>query len=133
SNSYNPGNAMYLSASYAIRGFGVTWSGKRIDNMDFRSDRAATGSNLNLNYLPAITKQHTYILPAIYPYATQPTGEVGWQADVIYTIPRDTWLGGRYGVDVSVNYAEVHRLGTTAVNEFEYPPTFPGASDRRHY
>lgn len=133
SNSYNPGNAMYLSASYAIRGFGVTLSGKRIDNMDFRSDRAATGNNLNLNYLPAITKQHTYMLPAIYPYGTQPTGEVGWQADVIYNIPRDTWLGGRYGVDVSVNYAEVHRLDTTAVNEFEYTSTFPGVSDRLYY
>lgn len=131
--SYNPGTSVLLSASYAVKGFGITLSGKRIDNMDFRSDRSATGNNLTVNYLPAITKQHTYMLPAIYPYGTQPTGEIGWQGDVVYHIPRDTWLGGEYGVDIAVNYSEVHQLDTTAINEFEYTSEFPGVSDRLYY
>ncbi len=131
--SYNPGTAVYLSASYAATGLGITLSGKRIDNMDFRSDRSATGNNLTVNYLPAITKQHTYTLPAIYPYGTQPTGEVGWQADVVYNIPRNSSLGGKYGVDIALNYSQVHQIDTTMIDEFTYESPFPGEGDRLYY
>jgi len=112
---------------------GITLSGKRIDNMDFRSDRSATGNNLTVNYLPAITKQHTYTLPAIYPYGTQPTGEVGWQADVVYNIPRNSSLGGKYGVDIALNYSQVHQIDTTMIDEFTYESPFPGEGDRLYY
>lgn len=131
--SYNPGTALFVSASYATTGLGVTLSGKRIDNMDFRSDRSATGNNLTLNYLPAITRQHTYTLPAIYPYGTQPTGEVGWQADVVYNIPRNSALGGKYGLDIAVNYSEVHQIDTAITDEFTYESPFPGVGDRLYF
>lgn len=132
-NSFNPGTALFLSASYATKGLGVILSGKRIDNMSFRSQRSATGNNLTLNYLPAITKQHVYTLPSVYPYGTQPAGEIGWQADVVYNIPRGSALGGKYGVDIAVNYSHVYQLDTSKVDEFTYNSSFPGVGDRLYY
>ncbi len=86
---YKPGQGAILSFGYSTKGFGMSFSGKMIDNMDFRSDRNATINDLTLGYLPALSKQHTYNLAAtLYPYGTQPNGEMGLQADFIYKIPK---------------------------------------------
>ena len=67
-----------------------------------------------VNYIPAITKQHTYNLAAtLYPYATVVQGEVGWSAEVFYTIPRKSKLGGKYGTKISFQYATASSLDTT--------------------
>jgi hypothetical protein len=110
--NYKPGEALFLSASYSKKGLGISLSGKRIDNMDFRSDRTATLNNLNINYLPALTRQHTYSMLNFYPYATQPNGEMGYQAEVVYKIKKGTLLGGEYGTSVLVNFASVSGLDT---------------------
>jgi hypothetical protein len=104
---YKPGQALFLSASFAQKGLGINLSGKIIDNMAFRSDRNEQGINtLTMSYLPALTKQHTYNLAAtLYPYATQPRGEVALQSDIIYTIPKGSKLGGKYGTTITINYA----------------------------
>lgn len=115
--NYNSGNGVLATLAYSRKGLGVVVGAKRIDNMDFRSDRAATGFNLNINYLPALTKQHTYQLAAsLYPYATQPNGEWAFQGEVSYKVPRGSKLGGKYGMGVVVNFSEVHGLVNT-VNE----------------
>ena len=59
--------------------------------MDFRSDESATGNNLTLNYVPPITKQHTYTLSAMYPYATQLQGEIG-EVTLNYNIKANLFL-----------------------------------------
>lgn len=115
SNSYNPGNGLFTTASYSAKGFGITLNFKRIDNMDFRSDRAAFGNNLTLNFLPPLTKQHTYRLLTLYPYATQPTGEIGFQGEVVYTLAKGSDLGGKYGTTITLNYSNVHNLDTALV------------------
>lgn len=115
---YKDGNATLLGISYSQKGLGINLGAKRIDNMSFRSDRTATGNNLMINFLPALTKQHSYNLAAsIYPYASQPNGEVSFQGDVIYTIKKDTWLGGKYGTTINVNYSEVHDINREVVND----------------
>ncbi len=115
---YKDGNATLLGISYSQKGLGINLGAKRIDNMSFRSDRTATGNSLMINFLPALTKQHSYNLAAsIYPYASQPNGEVSFQGDVIYTIKKDTWLGGKYGTTVNVNYSEVHDINREVVND----------------
>jgi hypothetical protein len=59
--------------------------------MNFRSDRTAQNNDLLINYLPALTRQHTYNLAAtIYPYATQPNGEMAYQGDITYTLKKDS-------------------------------------------
>jgi hypothetical protein len=96
---------------------GVILSAKHIDNFSFRSDRTATGTAMFINYLPALTKQHTYILAAYYPYATQANGEVGAQAEITYKIKKGTKLGGKYGTNVQFNYSVAHALDTVSLND----------------
>lgn len=103
--SYKFGEALFVSGSYATKGFSFLLQGKRIDNMSFRSDRDANVQNLLINFLPATTKQHTYLMPAYYPYATQINGEIGGMAEMQFKIPKDTWLGGKYGTEITLNYS----------------------------
>ena len=109
---YREGEAMLLNFGYSQRGFSASLQAKRIDNMGFKSERSMGGEMLYINYLPAITKNHTYSLLTVYPYATQVNGEQGLQGDVMWKVKKDTWLGGQYGMDIHVNSAVVAILDT---------------------
>lgn len=112
---YRPGQALLLTTTYSKKGFGLVLSAKRLDNMDFRSDRNATGNNLNINFLPALTRQHTYNLPAtIYPYATQPNGEMGFQGEINYKVKKGTALGGKTGMDITINLSGANGIDRQA-------------------
>ena len=114
---YRPGTAALLTASFFTNNFGVSLGAKRIDNFNFRSDREVTLNRQLLNWIPMLNKQHTYNLAAsIYPYAVQPIGEQGLQADIQFSIPRGSKLGGKYGIDVNINASIVYGLDTTARN-----------------
>ena len=117
--SYNTGNAYYVNASYATKGIGLSGAVKRIDNMDFRSDRTATGFTQQVNYLPALTKQHTWRLITLYPYATQPTGEFGYQFEGTFTIPKKSFLG-KDETNIILNFSGIHALDTTRTGAFNY-------------
>lgn len=104
---YRPGQALLLTASWFKKGLGVILSAKHCDNMSFRSSRVSTGIENQLNYMPAFTRQHTYALAALYPYATQINGEIAFQADVMYRLAKGTFWGGRYGTDIRFNYSQV--------------------------
>lgn len=130
---YADGTAYFAQFGYSTKGFGLNLTGKRIDNMNFRSDRYQTGNSLNINYLPAITKQHTYLLAAIYPFATQPNGEVGFQADILYQLPKGTDLGGEYGTNLAFNCSQVKNLDKTTVDKYTYSTEFPGTGNILYY
>ena len=110
---YHPGEALMLNLIYSQRGFSASLQAKRIDNMGFKSVRSQSGEMLYINYLPAITKNHTYAFLSMYPYATQVNGEQGLQADVMYKFKKGTLLGGEYGTDVHLNSSMVYGLDTT--------------------
>ena len=114
---YKRGEAMLLSASYSMKGLGVSLSFLRADNMDFRSQRDAASAYaaLMLNYIPAINRQYSYQLLGNYGYASQPNGQTGAQAQVNYQIPKKTKIGGKYGTDITLNYARFHDLQKTFV------------------
>jgi hypothetical protein len=106
---YKNGHGLLLNASYSRKGFGVLLQAKSIDNMSFRSDRGATLTDLQINFLPALTKTHTYNLAAtLYPYATIPTGEIAYQADIMYTIPKGSKIGGKYGTKINMNFSTAY-------------------------
>lgn len=107
---YRKGEALLLNLGYVQSGLGINLSAKRLDNMSFKSDRNEGFFNLDMNYLPALTRVHTYRLPTLYPYATQPNGEMAIQGDVIYRIKRGTPLGGKYGTTVSINYSRSNSI-----------------------
>jgi len=134
SGIYKEGQALYLNGSYSKKGIGVSLSAKYIDNMNFRSDRDATGNDLNLSYLPATTKQQTYRLATLYPYATQPNGEVGFQGELFYNFKQGSTLGGKSGTYIALNYSRANGLDTTNLNnELGYESTFFGMGDRKYF
>ena len=112
---YRPGEALLLNLNYSQRGFSAGIQAKRIDNMGFKSVRGQSGEQLFINYLPAITKNHTYAFLAMYPYATQVNAEQGIQGDVMYKFKKGTILGGDYGMDLHLNSSVVARLDTTYI------------------
>lgn len=114
---YKNGQAIVFTGSFSKKGLGFLASAKYIDNMDFRSSRTATGNDLTLNYLPATTRQHTYSLPGIYPYATQPTGEVGALVQVNYLIPKNTKVGGKYGTNVLFSASIANSIDKEKIND----------------
>ncbi len=109
---YKNGEALFLSLSYSMRGFGVTASFLRSDNMDFRTQREANPSlgALAINFIPAINRQYTYQLIGNYSYASQPNGHIGFEGQVNYKIPKRTKIGGKYGTDISLSYARFHDI-----------------------
>ncbi len=114
---YKDGEALLINLGYTIKGFGLMLSGKRIDNMNYRSNRAATGNILMINYLPALTKPHTYTLAAFYPYATQPNGEMGFQGQINYKFDKGTFLGGKYGTYLALNYSRANSIDMQQIND----------------
>lgn len=103
---YNTGKGLLINTGYSQKGFGVLFSAKSIDNMSYRSDRNATLQDVTIGFIPPLTKTHTYNLVAtLYPYASQPNGEVAYQADLFYKIPRGSKLGGKYGTDIALNFS----------------------------
>lgn len=112
---YRPGQALLITGGYSTSGFGVSIGAKRIDNFDFRSNRNSSLNDLLINYLPPLTPQHTYRLATLYPYATQPRGEMGFQTDVFYNAKEGSLLGGKYGTTFTFNYSRINGIQTTKV------------------
>ena len=109
---YKNGVAFLATASYSMKGLGVSASFVRTDNMDFRSQRDIISSTnlLSINNIPVITKTYSYKLLGDYGYSTQPNGQIGVQAQVNYKIPKKTKIGGKYGTDISIAYSRMHDI-----------------------
>jgi hypothetical protein len=115
--SYKNGEAAFSTISYATKGLSFLVQGKRIDNMSFRSDRNASLQVLLINYLPATTKQHTYSMLALNPYATQLRGEIGYMAEMQYKFKKNTAFGGKYGTEITINYSQANGLKQIPVGD----------------
>ncbi len=107
---YKPGEALLISMNYSKKGFGLFLNAKRVDNMSFRSDRNAKLGDLNINYIPATAKTHTYSLATLYPYASQTNGEMGVQGELNYRFKKGRGIGGKYGVFLSLGYSQVNGI-----------------------
>ena len=139
---YKPGEALMVNVTYAAKGFGASVGAHSFDNMFYQSDRASpTPFDLNINFLPPLAKQHTYNLPAtLYPYATQPNGEVAAQGEVFYKFKKGSALGGKYGTKLAVNGSVAYALDTTRLGAADdttrrlgYTSTIFGMGDRRYF
>lgn len=130
-NFVKPGNAALINLGYAEKGFGIDASLRRIENMLFLSERKpeiyGNGNSLNyndklLNYIPSLTKQHHSALANIYVYQSQNItsmqfdekiekfGEIGGQVDLFYQFKKGSFLGGKYGTKLTVNWSEWYNL-----------------------
>ncbi len=119
---YRKGNVAMLSATYSKKGMSFLLQAKRSDAMVFRSRRGETSSIASsINHLPAFTMDQTYALASLYPYGTQPNGEWAYQAEFGYRFKRHSVLGGKYGMNLKINFSHVHAIDRNnhAVNEFD--------------
>jgi hypothetical protein len=114
---YKAGQALLTSLSYSRKGLGVYVAAKRIDNMSYKSKMTELNNVLDINYIPPLTKQFVYSLENVYPYATQLNGETAIQGQGIYTIPKGSKLGGKYGTKLELNYSRVHGLDKQPVSD----------------
>ena len=118
---YKNGEGILLNLGYSKKGFAIDFSAKHMDNMLWRSTNVNVGpTDLLIGYLPALTKQHTYNLAAtLYPYATNFYGEIAYQADLIYKIPKKSVLGGKYGTSIALNFATAYVPERNFTNDME--------------
>jgi len=117
---YKNGDALVVTGSYSTKGLGIFAMFKRIDNMSYKSDAAVTSNALDINFLPAMIEPHTYMLAAMYPYATQPNGEIGFQLEVVYKVPKKSKIGGKYGMGITVNYSQINDIAREKANDTAY-------------
>lgn len=150
------GHAFILNFGYANKGLGIDATLRRSENMLFLSERkleildqfsGISGDN-NFNYYnkiisfgPSLTKQHHSNLANIYVYQANvginfqdeqkmTSGETGGQIDVFYEFPKNSFLGGKYGTKVSVNFATWFTLPGSYRNvPLEYNTKFFGVGE----
>ena len=116
---YRKGSAAMLSTSYSQKGLSLLLQAKRSENMASKSDRTVIGTSSAINHLPAFTQNQTYALTALYPYATQlADGEWAYQAELGYNFKRKSALGGKYGMNLKVNYSYVRAIDRQFKNGF---------------
>ncbi|MAM04767.1 MAG: hypothetical protein CMD06_02280 [Flavobacteriales bacterium] len=134
-NNYAKGSGIINSITYSKRGLGISAEMHRVDHMEFRSVRTVSKEYI-INYIPALSKQHTYTLLGLYPCATQSEGEFGMQFDVFYKIKKGTLLGGKYGTKISLNFSRINALsgGNSFLNDsINHTPAFISIKDEELY
>lgn len=138
------GNALLFNLGYAGQGLGINATFRRLENMAFFSDRLAAGNDFNqniVNFIPALTKQHDYLLTNIYVYQAQPmvnitssmgkAGEIGGQLDLYYSFKEGSSLGGKYGTKLALNASYWSNLqGTYSFIPTEYQVEYFNAGDK---
>lgn len=129
-----PGYAWLLTMDYTAGDFGFSMQSRRIEHMDFRMDHYQKTPYLVMNYLPALTKQHRYTLPALYPHAAAVQDELGGEIDLFYQW-RAPFLG-KYPIKFALNASAFRALkegypaitkddkGNETVPNADYKPLF---------
>ena len=134
--NYANGTAFTQNITFSKRGFGISAEMHRTDNMTFKSDRDRDGKAYIINYIPTLSKPHTYSLLALYPCATQADGELGIQFDIFYKFKKGSRLGGKYGTKIAINSSQINALegGPSFLNDSRtHTPTFINFDEVLHY
>lgn len=116
---YKNGEGVLLNLGYSQKGFSVDLNAKHMDNMLWRSTNSTVQpTELMIGFMPALSTQHFYALAGtLYPYAPNFRGEIAFQADVLYKIPKKTKLGGKNGWDLGVNFATAYAPERNFLND----------------
>ena len=114
SNGNYKGQAIYGEIGYANGGFSFTAMGRMLEKMGTKLAFDGNGTGNTLNYLPALTRQYTYMLANLNPYQVNIDGEIGGQADFYYTY-RSSSNRYRYW-NIHANYSTYYTLHGTKAN-----------------
>ena len=94
------GNVLYLDMGYNYKRFSASATFRRMENMTTAIDnrQIGIGGGNVMNYVPLLTRQHTYSLANLNPYrgsSVHTGGEVGGQVDLYYSL-RNPKARGKY-------------------------------------
>ncbi len=94
------GNVIFLDFGYNYKRFSATASFRRMENMTTAIDPRTKpiGAGNTMNYIPLLTRQHTYSLANLNPYlgtSANTCGEIGGQIDLYYSL-RNPKARGKY-------------------------------------
>ena len=94
------GNVIYLDLGYNYKRFSASATFRRMENMTTAIDKRpmGIGGGNVMNYVPLLTRQHTYSLANLNPYrgsSVHTGGEVGGQIDLYYSL-RNPKARGKY-------------------------------------
>ncbi len=81
-----PGDVLYSSLSYAIKGFGISLDFKKTSNFEYRTHPLLPGNEGFIGFIPPMGRINTYRLTARYAPATQYIGEQAIQIDARYKL-----------------------------------------------
>ena len=119
------GEVLFLDLGYNYKRFSASASFRRMENMSTLIDPRITsiGGGNTLNYLPLLTRQHTYSLANLNPYLganANTSGEVGGQIDLYYSL-RNPKVRGKYW-NFHVNFSTFSTLDHTPEGSNEEEP-----------
>lgn len=117
---YRNGQALEAGLGYSKRGFGINLTAHTLVNMSYRSNRNNNSQFVEeyINFVPSLSKPHSYLLMStLYPYATQLQNEMAAQVDMVKKFKRKSFLGGKYGTTLFVNFSIANSVDTTNLND----------------
>ena len=101
---FKRGDAQLFEIGYTGSNYAVMAQFRRLNYMQSQLYRPDGGSGSlgllpgnTINYIPALSPQHTYMLAGLDPNSPQQNGEIGGQIDAFYTFRRGTAIGGKRG------------------------------------
>ncbi|MBQ1939892.1 MAG: hypothetical protein II362_06735 [Alistipes sp.] len=106
--SAEKGSALLGEIGYSHGNFSATGTFRRLEHMGTHISIYNAGINNTLNYLPALTRQYTYMLANLNPYQVSVEGELGGQVDLAYSL-RSTESRYRYW-NFHLNYSTYYTL-----------------------
>ena len=104
------GESLLINGNYTRKRFGLFFSARFLKSMNFSQDRDYDDIYNSVNYLPANTRQHSYMLANIYPYSTRTENEFSFQGEMSYTFRRGSVIGGKYGTGIRINFSQARDL-----------------------
>ena len=117
---FKRGDAQLFEIGYTGSNYAVMAQFRRLNYMQsqlYRPDGGSVSLGLlpgnTINYIPALSPQHTYMLAGLDPNSPQQNGEIGGQIDAFYTFRRGTAIGGKRGLKIHANYARYYSINGT--------------------
>lgn len=80
------GSAILAEIGLNYEGFSLMATYRQLNNMQTRASLYEMGMANAINYLPALTRQYTYMLANLSPYQVEAEGEMGGQIDACYSL-----------------------------------------------
>ena len=108
------GDALSLETGLAVGSISAVATFRHLQNMTnkvFRTNETYISNTLN--YIPALSLQHTYMLCSLEPYYPNSDGEDAWQADLLYKASKKDRLHFNYSEAHSLK--KYHKLGKRAL------------------